>query len=210
MSESRRRELAAIARSRDLFLVEDAANRMLVRKPPRALRDFAPERTFLVASVSKVLTPGLRVAFVVGPRDRLDALSRIAWATHWMPSPIGAEIVSMWLEDGTVERTLELKRREAVRRQAVVRKILGARSLSAHRDSLHMWLRLPSQWRVDRFADAATKQNIIVTPSTAFWTRKTIAPSAIRISLGGLDDVRTLADGLDKLRALLRATSMRV
>lgn len=34
-------------------------------------------------------------------------------------------LVSMWLEDGVVDRTLTLKRREAARRQTVARRILG-------------------------------------------------------------------------------------
>jgi DNA-binding transcriptional MocR family regulator len=202
MQRARREALATLARARDLFIVEDAANRMLLESAPPPILRFAPERTFLVASVSKVLTPGLRIAFSVGPPGELGALSRLAWATQWMVSPLGAELVAMWLEDGTVERTLKLKRREARRRQALVRRILGKRGLSAHEDALHVWLRLEAKWQVDRFVSEASKQNIVVTPSSAFWMRKTAPPSAIRLSLGGVDDAGALAAGLARIGAI--------
>jgi DNA-binding transcriptional MocR family regulator len=209
MSEARRHALAALASAHDLFIVEDAANRMLVPKPPPPIRAYAPERTFLVASVSKVLSPGLRVAFVVGPPRERAGVVRLSWATQWMPPALGAEIVSMWLEDGVVDRTLASKRREATRRQALARRALGAHRITAHPHALHVWLALSAR-RVpvsaDRFAAVAAEHGLVVTPSSAFWARASVPPPpAVRISLGGVDDLRALSRGLARLRSLLRA-----
>lgn len=205
MPETRRAELAALARRENLTIVEDAANRMLVERPPPPLFSYAPERSFLVASVSKILSPGLRVAFVIGPKRELPALTRLVWATQWMVGPLGAEIVSMWLEDGAVDRTVTLKRREARRRQALARRLLSGCEIAAHPTSLHVWLTLPPQARADRFVADAAKRNIVVTPSSAFWSRKTAPPPAIRISLGGVEDVRSLTRGLRSVAALVGA-----
>jgi DNA-binding transcriptional MocR family regulator len=205
MPASRRAALAEVAREKGLFVVEDAANRMLEPSAPPPMRSFAPERTFLVASVSKVLSPGLRVAFLVGPDDEVHAVTRRVWATHWMSGPLGAEIVATWLDEGVVDRTLASKRRAAARRQAIARRVLGAERVVAHPRALHVWLRLGDAWSTERFTADAARRRIVVTPSSAFWARPTPPPRAIRISLGGLDDARALTRELESLAALSRA-----
>jgi DNA-binding transcriptional MocR family regulator len=199
MSDARRAALAAVARTKELWIIEDAANRMLVARPPPPIRHYAPERTFLCASVSKVLSPGLRVAFLVGPRGERDAVGRRIWATHWMVNPIGPEIVSMWLEQGVVDETLRRKRLEAERRQAIAKRVFSRHGVVGHPKALHVWLALPAYWRTDSFCTEAARQNIVVTPSSAFWTRRTPAPHAIRIALGAVDDIVELEDRLRHL-----------
>jgi DNA-binding transcriptional MocR family regulator len=193
----RTRAPTTVLRSRDLFLVEDAANHMLATRTPPPLATFAPERSFLVASVSKVLAPGLRVAFVTGPRAELAAITRRVWATQWMVGPIGAEMVAMWLEDGVVDRTVKKKREAAARRQALVRKVFGRRRVTAHPDALHAWIALPGP-RHPR------PPEIVVTPASAFWARSTPAPNAIRVALGGIDRLGALERALVVLAAGLR------
>jgi DNA-binding transcriptional MocR family regulator len=194
-SRARREEIARIARAHGLWLVEDAANRMLVEQPPPALRALAPERTYFVASTSKILGPGLRVAFVLAPPGELPALGRRLWATSWMTSAIGAEIAAMWIEDGTLDRTLALKRREAKRRQAVLRELFAPSSVDADPRSMHAWIRIPRS-RAKRSIDEAARQEIVVTPSSAFWARTTRPPDAVRVSLASLDSLAQLRRGL--------------
>ncbi len=202
MSTERRAALAEVARKRDLVVIEDAANRMLMTRPPPPLRHFAPERTFLVASVSKVLAPGLRTAFVVGPVSDLAPLARLVWATQWMTGALGPEMVALWLESKLVDGTLRRKRREAARRQALARRIFGD-AARGHPQALHVWLSLPGPWQVERFVAEAAQHQLVVTPSSAFWIRTTRAPAAVRIALGGVDAMSELELALEKLAALL-------
>ncbi len=199
MPDARRLSLCEVARAHQLFIIEDAANRMLLAKAPAPFWQHAPERTFLIASVSKIVGAGLRVAFLVAPGEHMQALVRQVWGTQWMVSPLGLEIVAMWLEDGTVDVTLKRKRKEAARRQAVVQKVFGSRGLRAHPNALHVWVELPKPWRSERLAEASARQGIVVTPSSAFWTGKSPPPAAIRISLGGVEKLRELELGLTKL-----------
>jgi DNA-binding transcriptional MocR family regulator len=196
MSSARRASIAELARLHGLFVVEDASNRMFERAPPPPIRHYAKERTFLVASVSKVLFPGLRIAFIVGPQSERAAVVRRVWATEWMVGPLGAEIVTMWLDDGVVDQTLQRKRREAARRQRLARRIFGSSRVIAHPHALHLWLRLPAHMSTEKFVANAALHHVAVTPSSAFWTRSTPPPDAVRIALGGVDDPRELEGGL--------------
>lgn len=204
LSDSRRKQIAQLARQYDFAIVEDAANQMFVRDPPPPLYSYAPERTYLIAPTTKVMCAGLRVGFLLAPEQQCDAVARHVWASQWMVSPLGAEVLTIWLEQGLVDQTLLAKRREARRRQKLAARILKGHTVSAHPENFHLWLRLPPDWETQQVITEARRWNIAVTPNTAFWMRQRTPPCAIRIALGGVARIGTLATGLETLDQILR------
>jgi 2-aminoadipate transaminase len=83
LTAERRLLLAAAAREHDFWLVEDDPYGELWYRdqPPQSLRAFAPERTIRLGSFSKILSPGLRIGFVVAPREMIEILIRLKQAT---------------------------------------------------------------------------------------------------------------------------------
>src|SRR5579864_1215229 len=61
MSEARRQELVALARQRDMMVIEDAVYEFMLPDPPPSLASLAPERTCYIVSCGKAFVPGLRV-----------------------------------------------------------------------------------------------------------------------------------------------------
>jgi DNA-binding transcriptional MocR family regulator len=112
----------------------------------------------------------------------------------------------MWLEDGGVEATLKRKRQAATQRQRLARTVLGAGRVSAHPRALHVWVSLPEPWRAESFATAASQHQLVVTPSAAFWMRRSTPPPFIRIALGGVDDLQKLKRRLATIAELMVAT----
>ncbi|MCC7385130.1 MAG: PLP-dependent aminotransferase family protein [Deltaproteobacteria bacterium] len=209
LSAGRRAAIADVARRHGLRIVEDAANQLFVPDAPPPLAAYAGERTYFVASTAKILGAGLRVAFVLAPRSELAAIARHVWSTVWMVSPFGAEIVSSWLEQGIVDRTLRRKRAEAVRRQRLARRALGGHALLGHPATLHLWLRLPRGHTAAALVAEAQHHGLAVTPASAFWMRRTPPEEAIRIALGGIDSRKELARGLGAIAGLLAPGSAR-
>lgn len=72
MPERRRKELAAIARRCKVRIVEDDPYWRLADAAPPPFAALAPEQVIYISTLSKCLTPGLRVAFVL-IRDPQDA-----------------------------------------------------------------------------------------------------------------------------------------
>jgi 2-aminoadipate transaminase len=83
LTAERRLLLAAAAREHDFWLVEDDPYGELYYRdqPPQSLRGFAPERTIRLGSFSKILSPGLRIGFIVAPRAMIEILIRLKQAT---------------------------------------------------------------------------------------------------------------------------------
>ncbi|WP_373987598.1 PLP-dependent aminotransferase family protein [Duganella sp. BuS-21] len=202
MPERRRKELARIAKRCNVRIVEDDPYWLLADAPPPPIAMFAPEQVVYISTLSKCLTPGLRVAFVLirDPDERerfLVALRSFAL----MVAPLTAALATQWIVDGSADGLMEGVRKEARLRHRMARDILAGRYSGAG-DGLHVWLELPAYWNSSEFARAADGEGIAVTPAEAFATGGGTV-NAIRISLGSIKDRGHLQAGLQRLSHLL-------
>ncbi|WP_194270999.1 aminotransferase-like domain-containing protein [Comamonas testosteroni] len=200
--EHRRKELTNIAKRCNVRIVEDDPYWLLADAPPPPIATFAPEQVSYISTLSKCLTPGLRVAFVLIPdqheRERfLVALRSFAL----MVAPLTAALATQWILDGSAAALMEGVRKEARLRHWMARDILAGR-YSGTGDGLHVWLELPGYWNSSQLARAADSEGIAVTPAEAFATGSG-SVNAIRISLGSIKDRGRLQTGLQRLSHLL-------
>ncbi len=201
MPERRRKALAGIAQRCHVRIVEDDPYWRLADAPP-PVATFAPEQAVYISTLSKCLTPGLRVAFVLirDPHERerfLVALRSFAL----MAAPLTAALATQWILDGSADALLEGVRNEARLRHRMARDILAGR-YGGSGDGLHVWLELPAYWTASQLARAAGSEGIAVTPAEAFATGSG-SVNAIRISLGSIQDRGRLQAGLQRLSDLL-------
>jgi len=185
MNNAQRRELALIARTFDLLIIEDAAYAFLVRCPPPPLATYAPERTVYVTGFAKSIATGLRVGAVMCPAGMRIALERAIRATTWNTPSLMVSIVCGWIKNGTIKRFESLKRRDARQRQALARKILTNSEWVSHANSYFIWLLLPQEVRADRLVHRLMQQSISVSTAEPFGTSDSV-PHAIRLALGSV------------------------
>jgi DNA-binding transcriptional MocR family regulator len=202
MPERRRKELAIIAKRCNVRIVEDDPYWLLADAPPPPIATFAPEQVAYISTLSKCLTPGLRVAFVLirdaHERERFLAALR---SFALMAPPLTAALATQWILDGSADGLMEGVRKEARLRHRMARDILAGRYSGAG-DGLHVWLELPAYWNPSQLARAAEREGIAVTPAEAFTTGSGTV-NAIRISLGSIKDRARLQAGLQRLSHLL-------
>ncbi|MEG2465978.1 MAG: PLP-dependent aminotransferase family protein [Comamonas sp.] len=202
MPESRRKALASTAKRCHVRMVEDDPYWLLADAPPPPIATFAPQQVVYISTLSKCLTPGLRVAFVLirDPHERerfLVALRSFAL----MVAPLTAALTTQWILDGSAAQLMDGVRKEARVRHRMARDILAGRYSGAG-DGLHVWLELPGYWSCAQLAHAAESEGIAVTPAQAFATGSE-SVNAIRISLGSIKDRARLRAGLQRLSHLL-------
>ncbi len=205
MPEHRRKALARIAQRCRLRIIEDDPYWLLADAPPPPIATFAPEQTHYIATLSKCLTPGLRVAFVLlrDPQERARFLAALK-AFAPMATPLTAALATQWILDGSAAELMEGVRKEARLRHRMAGDLLAGR-YSGTGDGLHVWLELPGYWGSAQLAQATRDEGIAVMPAEAFATTGggSVNANAIRISLGSIQERGRLQAGLRRLSDLL-------
>lgn len=201
MPARRRRDIAKIAQTHNLPIIEDDPYSMLAGDAPSPLATTLPQQTYYIATLSKSLTPGLRTAFVVVPDPaHMDPLLSALRTFTLMPAPLMVSLVTNWIRDGSAVDLLNAVRDEAAIRQRLAKSILPA-SARAHPNGLHIWQPLPAHWDRHRLVQAARQEGLGVTAADAF--ALAAAPDAVRISIGGVGERTRLAEALKTLADIM-------
>jgi len=203
MPEGRRKEIAAIARSHGVTIVEDDVHGRLHEDPPPPIAAFAPELTCYLTGTAKSIAPGLRIGFMLAPKALVPRIAAGIRATTWMAAPLMAEIASQWITDGTAEQIVKRKRQEAAARQRLAAAVFGRFHFQSHPAAYHLWLHLPEPWRSETFAEEARRRGVAVTPAQAFLVGRIATPHAVRLCLGAPADREQLEKGLRILAGIL-------
>jgi DNA-binding transcriptional MocR family regulator len=206
MPLDRRQAIAEVAQRHGLRIIEDDAYGLLPSEPLPAIAALAADITFHIATVSKVLSPALRGAYLVVPD--VGATARLGPAFRamvLMASPLLTGLLAAWVRDGIAGAVTAAIRRECAARQRIAQEILPAELFDAHPEGLHLWLRLPSRWdRRDFVAHLRRQGGLAVVPSDAFTVvadRPT--PEAVRLSLGAASSRKALRDALRSVATAL-------
>ncbi|GAB6842873.1 DNA-binding transcriptional MocR family regulator [Methylorubrum rhodinum] len=199
---ARRERIAEVARAHGVAIIEDDAYGALPPDAPAPIAALAGDITWHIATLSKCVSPGLRIAYVAVPgTNEAVRLSAELRAINMMASPLTAALASQWIAEGELDAVVAAIRKENGLRQAVAREILRGLDVRAHSCGHHLWLRLPEPWRRGEFGAHARQLGLSVILSDAFAVG--LAPEAIRVSLGAAPDVETLRYGLSLLATLL-------
>jgi DNA-binding transcriptional MocR family regulator len=204
MPESRRREIAEIARRHHLVILEDDVYGFLPLDAPQPFAVLAAERTAYVTSFSKSFAPGLRIGYLAAPAaDLAEQITNAAHATTCTPASLAAAVASRWIDDGVAADALAATRAELVRRDALASRMLP-RDVRGHGTlSPHRWLELPAGWRGAEFVERARQHGVAVRGSDAF-SIDTDPPEAVRFSISAAYDDATLERALLILAKTLR------
>jgi DNA-binding transcriptional MocR family regulator len=199
----RRAALVQIARRHGVHIVEDDAYGPLKPDAPAPLTTLAPELTYYIGGLAKVMSPALRIAHVVAPSARdAQRLASIQSATIGMASPLTAMIATRWIETGVAWALLEAIRSETRARFSSVRRHLPRDTYAADPDAFHVWLRLPRGWSRGLFAGRLLAKGVTVVPSDAFCVQGE-PPEAVRLSVGAYATRDHLNASLERIAALL-------
>ena len=203
LPEYRRQEIASIARRRDCFIIEDDAYAQVAGNLGIPLAALAPERTFFIASMSKAVAGGLRVAYLASPQVHAKTVERALSDMVWMAPPLMAEVARQWILDGTTDQIIKAKREEARHRITLTKKALSGLDISLQKTGYYAWLKLPEPWTSGDFVRVAEENNLLITTDETFVVGRIPLPHAVRLSLSGAADHATLSRGLEVIRTIL-------
>ncbi|MBA0434555.1 PLP-dependent aminotransferase family protein [Stenotrophomonas maltophilia] len=204
----RREALARVLESEGLLAIEDDPYWHLAEDAPTALATLAPRHVFYVATLSKVISPGLRTAFVQCPdAAHAESMTAALRATRLMGHPLVSALASQLLLDGSAQALLAQVRNEARERLRMARYLL-APSLLVRAEGLHAWCRVPAPWTDATLVRTAQLQGLAIAPSSAFCPPGVLHQNGVRLSLGLAADRRQLESALRRIDRLLLSDAL--
>lgn len=193
----RRREIVALARDRDLTLIEGDVYAPLGEAPMPALASLAPERTFHAGGIGKVLGPGLRLGWLLHPDEatQVSTAARLQREHDGLPG-FWPGLIARSMDDGTLDAYLRALRPLLADRVALARRVIGG-DLVAVPGGLHAWLPHPdARGLADRLAargvSVAPPQGLVAAGSSA---------GGVRLALGAEQDMERLEAALRHVAA---------
>lgn len=205
LSHDRRQQIGEIALRHQITIIEDDPYSLLEKQPLPPLASLIPEGVWYIRTLSKCVTPAMRIAYVIAPaRSEAIQLSAVLRAASVMASPLMASLASQWIQDGRITRFAAAISEENRHRQNIALEHLAGFDYQANINGHHGWLRMPAQWHASEFAQQAINAGVAVVDGGEF-TCDDRAADAVRISLGLLSDHQAVNEALSIIATLLKA-----
>ncbi|MEO0402167.1 MAG: PLP-dependent aminotransferase family protein [Pseudomonadota bacterium] len=200
--ESRRAELVAVARRHDIQILEDDCYRLGAAQAP-GYRMLAPERSWYISSISKSVTPALRLGIAVAPAGQAAILRRTAeYSFFGLATPL-TDLAAKLLIHPDLDSIMVRARDEIGVYVHRAVNILGSYDVRWRTDVPFLWLRLPEGWRAGAFVQAAEAKGVRIRAAEEYACRDARAPHAIRFAINAGVGLTSFEAAILRLRELL-------
>ncbi len=155
-----------------------------------------------MCSFSKVLAPGLRLGYVVGPRPAIDLLARLKQATDLHTATLTQHAVARLLEGGLLAEQLPRVRalyaaQATAMLDALRRHMPQGVRWTEPEGGMFVWLTLPAHVDTLRLLDRAVERGVVFVPGAPFYAGEP-AHNTLRLSF-----VTVPAERIDRGVAIL-------
>ena len=175
LSEDRRDRLIEVCKSRGILIVEDNPYGLLYfdEAPPKALRSRDAGSVVYLGSFSKILSPGLRVGYVLAPPAIREKLILANESAILSPATFAQMMVSEylsicdWQQQISEYRSLYKTKRDAA--IWALGEYLPSIETTKPRGGFFLWVSLPSGIDGKKLLPIAVEELVAYTPGTAFY-----------------------------------------
>ncbi len=212
LSADRRVELLGWARAAGTLVIEDDYDAELRydRLPIGAVQGLDPERVVYGGSVSKVLSPALRLGWLIAPPQLTEDIVRAKFLDDVASEALGQLTLARFIDSGAFARHLRrvrpIYRSRRDRLLAALAAHLPEIQPSGEAAGLHLLLRLPDEPGAGTLLDAAARHGIRLEDAARNWADHNPQPPALLIGYGALRDsalghrIKTMAAELHAAR----------
>ncbi|MBA9028391.1 aminotransferase-like domain-containing protein [Peribacillus huizhouensis] len=203
MSVETRKAIAEIAIKYNLFIIENGMFHSIQDKVLPPVAAYAPGHTIYVASLSKSMAPGLRLAYVAVPYNFLDTTRKALYNLNISVSPLFAELAARAIVSGQFDNIVGLHKEETKARNQLVNHYLDKENCLGGETGLFRWLHLPNHYSGDQFEQIAEAQGVQVYSGGRFAVGNVAPANAVRLAICAPETRAELEKALITLKRLI-------
>ena len=171
----KRRRVVELAAEYGFWVIEDVPYRKLRYEGEDLplLREIDPPNVITMSSFSKLLSPGMRVGFMISPRDFIDEVTALGEDTYLSPvlptQAAVAEYLRRGLLEPNVERLKDLYTPRWKRMSGTVRRELPGAQAFIPSGGFFVSVMLPEDANTGDLVGRAKDVGLVLTPGAAFF-----------------------------------------
>ena len=209
LSPARRAALVEWAQHNDALVIEDDydAEFRYDRAPIGALQGLAPDRVAYAGCASKMLTPALRLGWIMLPRTLVDDVVREKLFDDMGSTLLEQLALARFIETGGLTKHLRrvrpiYRRRRDATLQALAVSLPDAipKGVAA---GLHVYVQLPGTCDEVRLTEAARTEGLLIEGAGWHWADPQSAPPALVLGYGSIGE-SAIRTGLQLLGSIYR------
>lgn len=205
LPQTRRTELLKKATEHNFLIIEDDYEAELTynKKPLAALKSQDSDgRVIYIGSISKTLAPGIRLGFMVAPKEFIEEARVLRRLMLRHPPSNNQFIVARFLQRGYHDSlirklSLTLYQRSIVMRTQLDQSFPGEALVSQHGGSA-LWLKGPDNLDSRLLAKELMKEGVLIEPGDVFFYPKQEKCPYFRLGFSSLPEER-IAEGIKKV-----------
>lgn len=210
ISSERRELLAQKAREFDFWIVEDDPYGEIwyTHEPPPSMRAFAAERTIRLGTLSKILTPGFRLGYIIAPKEVLNKVLQLKGAmdlhTCTFTQLVAAQVFSENILDEHLPAIRARYKKHADAMLAALEEFMpDGIQWTRPIGGMFIWVTVPAHVNMTELLPLALEQKVAYVPSEPFYAN---APQFNHFRLSFVTvGPETIREGVKRLGELLKA-----
>ncbi|KAB2495243.1 MocR-like pyridoxine biosynthesis transcription factor PdxR [Priestia endophytica] len=211
MSEKRRKNIIETCTKHQIPIIEDDIYRELwfEEAPPLPLKSLDQTGHVLyVGSLSKTLTPGLRIGWIAAPEPVINRLADIKMQIDYGSSSLSQRVAAEWLQSGLYEEHVKKVRENLLERKNVALKLIkqhleGLAIWEKPQGGFFVWIHILAPISMKSLYARARTQGILLNPGHIYHEQSS---RYIRLSYA-YASMQDLEVGIKKLGLLIRSLS---
>lgn len=202
MPLERRRAISDIVSRQDMILIEDDTYGCIVDDQVSPMAALIPAHTVYVHGLSKSLSAGLRIAYLVFPHHLQQTFMNTANNINLKIPLLNAEIASELIAGEAAQEIIKKKRMLSAERNRLYGKYFPD-NVPANQYSFFQWLPLPAGCNGFNFEVQAQNRGVKLLCSDRFAVGNTSQFSAIRVATCSPQTLADLESGLQIIKKLI-------
>lgn len=203
MSLRERKMIADVAKEYDLIVIEDAINAHLREMVLPAVAAYAPENTIHIASLSKIFSPGLRLAYIAVPERYRAELLNALYCLNISVSMLMVEVATRLIETGEGELIANERRNAVVHRNQKLNQMISNIPILGDDVCSFRWLLLPKEFSGKSFELCAKSLGVQVFSSEQFAVGSVPVQNAVRLAIPSANSDTEFEKGIQIIKSLL-------